>query len=686
MKNEKNLGKSLTSISITLIMILSVLTILPSSGAIPVGTSDNGKLVEDWRYNMQSLYTNMMFGSSSCIADLGVNNVGGEPNSDLEIIVGSDEYVNFYPELGATAAGIWRVLDSQGNLEWAIDTGTDESRSSPTVADLNGDGHLEIIGGTTSGWNVEVMDRFGNFVWTFPWPPQPGGPFMWHSSPAIAEVDPNVDGLEVFIGNNPEMSVWALDGDNSDGVDDGITALDPWIYGGVEGVDWDVLWTFQTNGIVYSTPALGDVDNDGGIEVVIGSGDGNIYVLDGVSGALEYCHGTGGAVHASAAIANLDGDSYLEIVMGSGDGDIYCLQWDGVVGSVEWTYTTGAAVFSSAAIGDIDNDGNLEIVDASTNGDVFALDSSGMIEWIYSTGSYMVSSPALASGFCVCPYDADWPMFRHDRERTGFYGACSGPFGLDIYIGSYDHYLYLIDGGGGGGAGGTLIDRFLTYGQLYTSPSVADIDGDRKLEIVFYDSWPGHNYRYTYWCIELNIEVVLFDIKPGSCPNPIDLKKKGVTPAAICGTEDFSVLDIDPTTVKLGREGYGEIDPIRCNLEDVATPYMNNCEDCNCDDRNDCHDLKEDGIIDMTLKFSTQEIVSTLLSDSTAGDVLCLYITGNTFDGITFYGKDVIWIPPSREKTNENTIERTLPIYLTIISFLQQHPNIFPILRYLLGL
>jgi len=39
---------------------------------------------------------------------------------------------------------------------------------------------------------------------------------------------------------------------------------------------------------------------------------------------------------------------------------------------------------------------------------------------------------------------------------------------------------------------------------------------------------------------------VFFDIKPGSCPNPINRNKKGVLPVAICGTEDFDVTTIDP--------------------------------------------------------------------------------------------------------------------------------------------
>ena len=48
--------------------------------------------------------------------------------------------------------------------------------------------------------------------------------------------------------------------------------------------------------------------------------------------------------------------------------------------------------------------------------------------------------------------------------------------------------------------------------------------------------------------------------------------------------------------------------------------------------------------MDLTLKFDTQEIVANLLYDTEEGDVLCLHITGTTYDGQVFYGQDVIWI------------------------------------------
>jgi len=47
------------------------------------------------------------------------------------------------------------------------------------------------------------------------------------------------------------------------------------------------------------------------------------------------------------------------------------------------------------------------------------------------------------------------------------------------------------------------------------------------------------------------IITVALDIKPTSCPNPLNTKSNGVLPVAILGTEDFDVYDVDPVTVTL---------------------------------------------------------------------------------------------------------------------------------------
>ena len=49
---------------------------------------------------------------------------------------------------------------------------------------------------------------------------------------------------------------------------------------------------------------------------------------------------------------------------------------------------------------------------------------------------------------------------------------------------------------------------------------------------------------------EPEIEVPM-DIKPTSCPNPLNKKDKGVLPVAILGTEDYDVTMVDPSSVQL---------------------------------------------------------------------------------------------------------------------------------------
>ena len=134
----------------------------------------------------------------------------------------------------------------------------------------------------------------------------------------------------------------------------------------------------------------------------------------------------------------------------------------------------------------------------------------------------------------------------------------------------------------------------------------------------------------------LNIEIdVAVDIKPQSCPNPLNVKRKGVLPVAILGTEDLDVTEIDPASIMLAG-----VSPLRWALEDVATPYA---PFVGKEDSMDCNTLGPDGYLDLTLKFDAQEIVAALggVSD---GDVLILTLTGNLLNGITINGEDVIII------------------------------------------
>jgi len=130
---------------------------------------------------------------------------------------------------------------------------------------------------------------------------------------------------------------------------------------------------------------------------------------------------------------------------------------------------------------------------------------------------------------------------------------------------------------------------------------------------------------------------VYLDIKPGSCPNPLNRSSHGVLPVAVPSTESFDVTEIDVPSVRLRRaDGVGnEVAPNEgppgphSVLEDVATPFEG--EAC------DCHDLSGDGLDDLSMKFRTDHVVEGLeLYELNNGDVVELVITGSLVDGTEF--------------------------------------------------
>jgi hypothetical protein len=117
----------------------------------------------------------------------------------------------------------------------------------------------------------------------------------------------------------------------------------------------------------------------------------------------------------------------------------------------------------------------------------------------------------------------------------------------------------------------------------------------------------------------------------------------------VAGTEQFDVTMIDVTSVRLSRaDGVGgEVAPHEgppgphSVFEDVATPFGG----VPCD----CHDLTGDGLDDLSMKFSTRDVVAALeLGGLTGGDAVEFVVTGMLLDGTSFTtGSDcVLLVPP----------------------------------------
>jgi streptogramin lyase len=123
------------------------------------------------------------------------------------------------------------------------------------------------------------------------------------------------------------------------------------------------------------------------------------------------------------------------------------------------------------------------------------------------------------------------------------------------------------------------------------------------------------------------------DIKPTSCPNPLNLRNRGVLPVAILGSGEFDVSNIDVASVRLAGVG-----AIRSSPEDVTGPVVDGNECA-------CTTAGPDGNMDLTLKFRTPEIAVALLNDVgelTEGEQLVLTLMGTLTDGTPIEGSDCV--------------------------------------------
>ena len=279
------------------------------------------------------------------LGDPALGDIDGD--GDLEIVVGSSSgKVYAWHHDGSNVSG------------WPKDVGC----ACPAIGDIDGDGDMEIVAG--SGDEVYAWHYDGTIV--DGWPKTTGGSV---ASPALGDIDRDGD-IEIVVGSlDCNVHAWHHDGTIVDG------------------------WPMATGGYYVRSPALGDIDGDGDLEIVVGShattcsSKGNkvhAWHHDGsiVSGWPKK---TGHWVRSSPALGDIDGDEDVEVVIGSLDNKVYAWHHDG--STVDgWPKTTGDDVSSSPALGDIDGDGDIEVVIGSYDDRVYAWDCPGTynqsnVEW-----------------------------------------------------------------------------------------------------------------------------------------------------------------------------------------------------------------------------------------------------------------------------------------------------------------
>lgn len=163
---------------------------------------------------------------------------------------------------------------------------------------------------------------------------------------------------------------------------------------------------------------------------------------------------------------------------------------------------------------------------------------------------------------------------------------------------------------------GGMFDLFVD-GRLLTSGRT----GPGFNNVLFFGDSTGHentDAEITALSFTSVVDVDI-DIKPGSFPNSINPRSRGLIPVALLGSEDFDVTDVDVTTLAFGSAGSAP----KHDLTDEWT-YNEHLQDVNLD-----------GFVDLVAHFPTQE-TGILCGDTEAT------LSGELLDGSPFEGTDAI--------------------------------------------
>lgn len=442
-------------------------------------------------------------GSREAFSTPAVSDITGDGRAEL-VVAGLDGTVEAY------------ALPSKSRL-WSVGLGRTAVQASPAIADFTRDGRSDVVIGTMDGRVVILNGPDGRVVRTFsqgaPLHCSPGNdcrPDGFFATPAIADV--NGDGGLDIVAPSWDHTVYAWSGNGTllwrrfledtlwsspsvadidrNGTPEIVLGGDIYAGNNLGRPGGGLVWILNRNGSTYpgyplsipgqtvwSSPAVGDLNGDGWPDVTVGTGTNapdpagrSLHAFTAATGrALPgWPAPVDGRAMGSPAIGNLDADPQLEVATTSEPGTVYGFDTNG---RRMWRCDRCAGAHSSPTIADVDRDGQQEVI-AAGDGELKVLTgSNGAIEArapLTSGGWAPASAPAVGevdgrtiiistksdtslavdifgTGQALC--SADWPTFRQNSSRLGrAFGSTArlwAPFGCpaDFVAQQYRDFL-----------------------------------------------------------------------------------------------------------------------------------------------------------------------------------------------------------------------------------------------------
>ena len=403
------------------------------------------------------------FGGFSILLDFDVP--FGEYNITLELTA---DYINNNGVLSEYTKNISSSVNISLN-QFGFPISTSEFRSSPLVVDLDGDGNLEIIAGDNNGF-VHIYNSDGSEVQNSTFPFDTGNQ-IWGSA---AAADMDRDGLLDFVITSKSKHLYIFD------------------QNGLK-VDYDA------NKYLMGTPAIGNLDEDLDLEVVIGgySSSNQIFAInpDGsnVDGfPLDFIEKT----KSGPALADYNGNGIDDIILATDSDKIHIIYDDGTP-APGFPFIANDKMQGSPIV--IDIDGEKIIFAGSNDNNLYAINSDGLLRFFIETGGKIKTSPS---------------FLEFSGEQYIFFGSDDGRiYAVDLDGNFVDNWPIEVDGNIGGSIVFADLDddtdpeviaatdlgnivafhldgSYVTYFPILNdfpssgSPMVVDLDYDNDLEII----------------------------------------------------------------------------------------------------------------------------------------------------------------------------------------------------------
>ena len=379
--------------------------------------------------------------------------VDQDNDGDLDLFVGSQlGMIQYYENIGTASAPNYVLAPDSDNPLAGIDAGRNAALiPNPCFIDINGDGNMDFFLGNMDGVinffendPTLVCDNFTVQKITGSDSPVDGIMVSGNSAPEFIDIDGDGD-QDLFVADDlGNISFFRNDGTAAvpnfvpisgginpfNGVDVGDDAsldfvdidldgdLDAFIGENAGGINF-----FQNNGTAtnpnfqaifgaanpfdglttgnISSPAFGDIDNDGDIDAFIGNKDGQILFFrnDGTNSSPNFVPITNTAnpffglsldSNFAPALADIDQDGDLDALIGNKAGTLLYFRNDGTPTNPKFIglfgdcnpfnnvlpILTSGDEFSTPTFVDIDNDGQLEIVIGQTSGQLWLLEQN----------------------------------------------------------------------------------------------------------------------------------------------------------------------------------------------------------------------------------------------------------------------------------------------------------------------